>query len=121
MSSDYSHTPTVFRLFEENGEWFIDGFDTRTNKYTDAVWSYDTRTEALENVAEFIDLAYHYLITWEWLTNLEYRVGDTVNLIADNTPGTVVAVTDLEGVYLIRKADNTIDAFDSEFIEPYRG
>lgn len=117
----YTHTPKVVRLFEEHGEWFIDGFDPITEGYTDPCWSYDSRAEALKNIGEFvIEYPEHYLFTWDWPTDQEYQVGDPVFLTECHVSGTVVGITD-EGLFLVDIADTgTYETYSAEFLTAHR-
>lgn len=119
MSDEYTGTPTVLRVYEENGEWFIDGIDTATGKYTDACWSYYSEAEALANVMDFIGFDKHYLFEWNWPTDLPYRVGQTVFLTEFRFPADVLAITD-KGQYILEMANSGVaDIFDADELEPY--
>lgn len=51
---EYTVTPDQVRISNENGEWFLDGFNTKTKEYTQMCWSYDNLKGAMENVADFV-------------------------------------------------------------------
>lgn len=49
---DYTDTVTHLRIFDEGDGWVIDGADD-AGKYTQELFKYDTREEALKHVEEF--------------------------------------------------------------------
>lgn len=62
---DYTTEPTHLRLCFEAGEWLIDGRDD-DGRYTEPCWSYDTRDEALADLADFVEKATQSGIVWRW-------------------------------------------------------
>lgn len=61
-TDEYTSTPTHIRVFEDAGEWFVDGADNDL-RYTEACWSYDTFDEALAAIPEFVAEASS---EWRW-------------------------------------------------------
>jgi hypothetical protein len=51
---DYTDNVTHLRLFDEGDGWVIDGAD-ESGKYSQDLFKYDTREEALEHVEEFAE------------------------------------------------------------------
>lgn len=63
---DYTTHPTHVRIFEDAGEWFLDGADDELN-YTEACWSFDSFKGAVEAVEEFVaSVAATPRHEWRW-------------------------------------------------------
>ncbi|MBC9704884.1 MAG: hypothetical protein H9W81_07890 [Enterococcus sp.] len=53
MNPEYTTNVTRIRVFDEGDGWAIDGADGE--KFTEAVWKYDTREQAEAQITEFVD------------------------------------------------------------------
>lgn len=61
---EYTVTPNQIRITNENGEWFLDGFNTNAKEYTEMCWSYDNLKEATESVANFVTATELVGVVW---------------------------------------------------------
>lgn len=120
MQSDYTTEPKVIRIYEEGGNWSIDGLDPDTDKYTQAVWDYDDFDVAVANIPDFIrygdENSYDHKFFWP--TDRTYKVGQRVYLTEDKVNARVVAIT-ADGNYVVQTYGDQsyITVFSEEFMD----
>ena len=53
VDDDYADVTTHYRIWKDDGEWFLDAVDDSSGRYSEMCWSYDSWQEAIDDLPTF--------------------------------------------------------------------